>query len=254
MAVCCMLACSCDEISQEERLVYVPQPLAERAVLVEDFTGQRCVNCPSMTEALAKYADNYGHDKVIVVAHHSGSFSNVPASWNKLRSEESQQYFKSFNVLSQPAVVINHGGPIINIESELGKPLANALSAKTPVTIEGKASIEDSNIKVDAKLTTLENISNTSVMVWVLENNIKATQLLGDNTIDSEYIHNHVFRKSITPLEGEVIGNMVADVSVERNYSVALDENWDNENLEIVIVAMKNDIVENVLKVKVSNN
>jgi hypothetical protein len=41
---------ACNHIDESERLIYVKPEAAKRVVLLEDFTGQRCVNCPKGTE------------------------------------------------------------------------------------------------------------------------------------------------------------------------------------------------------------
>lgn len=243
---------ACDDIAEEDRLVYHPQPQAERAVLIEDFTGQKCVNCPAMGEQLAKYAYNYGHDKVIIVAHHSGSFSQgLPATLNPLRSEESQHYFDLFGMNAQPAVIINHSGSILNTPNEVAAPLESALAKTSPITIEANASIKDGKIEVLSKVSTVEKADNMKLMVWVLENNIEAVQFFPNNVVELKYVHNHVFRKSMTAIDGEDLGTIPAGSNVERNYSVALDGAWNKENLDVVVMALKNSEVENVIKVAV---
>ena len=252
-----LLLASCSDIEPEDRLVYHPQPQAERAVLIEDFTGQKCVNCPEMADELTKLADNYGHDKVIVVAHHSGSFSQgVAASMNPLRNDESQWYFDYFKMNAQPAVIVNHSGSIINMPNEVAAPLASALAKKTPITIEGGASIDNDQpehpqLKVWAKLSTVETVENVSLMVWVIENGITAVQFLPGNKVERNYTHNHVFRESLTTVEGANLGTLAAGSNIERNLGTSIKDAWNKDNLEVVIVALKNNVVENVKKIEV---
>jgi len=243
---------ACDNIADEDRLVYHPQPKAERTVLIEDFTGQKCVNCPAMADQLALYANNYGHDKVVIVAHHSGSFSmGIPAVLNPLHNEESQHYFDLFGMNAQPAVIINHSGSIINTSNEVAAPLATALSQETPVTINAAAAVKEEKIEVTAEINTVERIDDVKLMVWILENNIKAVQFFPNNIVEKEYAHNHVFRKSMTAIDGESLGTLAAGSNTERTYSVALESAWNKEKLDIVVVVMKNNVAENVKKVEV---
>ncbi len=255
-----LLLASCSDIAPEDRLVYHEQPQAERAVLIEDFTGQKCVNCPAMADELTKLAENYGHDKVIVVAHHSGSFSmGIPASMNPLRNEESQWYFDYFKMNAQPAVIVNHSGSIINTPNDVASPLADALSKKTPITIEGGASIDNDqpehpHLKVWTKLSTVETAENVSLMVWVIENGIKAVQFLPNSKVDAAYTHNHVFRESLTVIEGANLGTLAAGSNVERSLGTPIKETWNKDNLEVVIIVLKNGVVENVKKFEVTPN
>ena len=45
---------SCSHIDEDERLIYVKPAPVERSVLIEDFTGQMCINCPLATQEIEK--------------------------------------------------------------------------------------------------------------------------------------------------------------------------------------------------------
>ena len=66
---------ACDYIDEDDRFIYVEPANVAKRVLIEDFTGQRCVNCPSATETIKQLQDTYGKENVIAVAIHSGPFS-----------------------------------------------------------------------------------------------------------------------------------------------------------------------------------
>ena len=51
---------ACSNIDEDERLIYVKPAAVERSVLLEDFTGQRCVNCPLAADEIAKLHEQYG--------------------------------------------------------------------------------------------------------------------------------------------------------------------------------------------------
>ena len=70
-----LLLISCDEVSSSKRLIYVEPPEVGRAVLIEDYTGQYCVNCPKASQEIERLLEQYGDTTVIAVAIHSGPFS-----------------------------------------------------------------------------------------------------------------------------------------------------------------------------------
>lgn len=49
LAVVALLT-GCDSVGSDERLIEVPAATVQRNVLVEDFTGQRCIFCPAASE------------------------------------------------------------------------------------------------------------------------------------------------------------------------------------------------------------
>ena len=77
---------SCDQVDVTNRYVDVStnQPdssdsmpdsaiVFERTVLLEEFTGQKCTNCPDAHRMVAQLINQYG-DRLISVAIHSGGF------------------------------------------------------------------------------------------------------------------------------------------------------------------------------------
>ena len=69
------LLTGCDSVASDDRLIEVPAATVQRNVLIEDFTGQRCIFCPAATEAIAQLQARYGDDKLIAVAIHAGPLS-----------------------------------------------------------------------------------------------------------------------------------------------------------------------------------
>jgi hypothetical protein len=43
-----------------------------RNVLIEDFTGHRCKNCPKASKEIANLVDAFGNDRIIGLAIHAG--------------------------------------------------------------------------------------------------------------------------------------------------------------------------------------
>ena len=74
-----MLLVSCGtEIGENERLEYVAPAAVGKNVLLVDFTGQRCVNCPKANEEIESLQRQYGGDTVISVGMHSGPLGFFP--------------------------------------------------------------------------------------------------------------------------------------------------------------------------------
>ena len=67
-ALIAIMGTACSHIDEDERLIYVKPADVARAVLIEDFTGQRCINCPAATDVIHQLQEAYGDDKVIAVA------------------------------------------------------------------------------------------------------------------------------------------------------------------------------------------
>jgi hypothetical protein len=166
MMIVALMACS--HIDEDERLIFVKPVAASRNVLIEDFTGQRCVNCPNATEEIEKLIAQYGGDNVIAVGIHSGPFAKsvrgVPYS---LYTETGDEYFNYWKVESQPKGVVDRKGTsdytswatFVREEMEKTAPLS------LNVTSEYDGEKHEAFIRVDAEGTD----GNTSghLQVWL---------------------------------------------------------------------------------------
>ena len=54
-----------------------PEPKVQKYVLLEDYTGVKCVNCPAAGEFALQLQEQY-HHKVIVLGVHAGSLAFYP--------------------------------------------------------------------------------------------------------------------------------------------------------------------------------
>ena len=73
MAAGCLTAC--DEIDSDKRFIGPVVPEARKNVLIEDFTGQKCVNCPSAADMAASLQQLYGAEQVNAASIHHRTHS-----------------------------------------------------------------------------------------------------------------------------------------------------------------------------------
>ena len=71
-AIAIFATVACQEVDPNDRLIYVKPAEVGRAVLIEDFTGQKCINCPNGTNAINNIVEAYGEENVVAVGIHSG--------------------------------------------------------------------------------------------------------------------------------------------------------------------------------------
>lgn len=107
-----LLMAACSHIDEDEQLIYVKPAPVERCVLIEDFTGQRCVNCPNATEEIEKLIEQYGEDAIIAVGIHSGPLGfHTNSRFYGLSTDLGDDYYNYWNLEFQPVGLIDRGAP-----------------------------------------------------------------------------------------------------------------------------------------------
>lgn len=252
-----LLACtiwSCDTVDEDNRLIYVEPAEVKRSILIEDFTGQRCSNCPDATEKIKALQEEYGEDAIIAVAIHSGPFGHRTTMTSPrlpLCTETGDAYYTYWGIEAQPGVKINRGTPIYNSD-KYGDVVRSAIQENTPLimTLDTDYNQETGRLDINISAITSESLSG-KLQVWIIENNIVAQQAMKDGTNNSEYVHQHVFRTSVTQdIYGDEI-NVTEGTESRKNYNITIDNSWVPEN--IAVVAFVSNSANGVLQVIKSN-
>ena len=74
---------ACDEIAEGDRYLEMPAVESRRAVLLEEFTGQMCTNCPEAQRRISSMKEQYG-DQLVVVGIHAGNFGLAESDYGSL--------------------------------------------------------------------------------------------------------------------------------------------------------------------------
>ena len=242
---------ACDPVDEADRLIYVKPVSASRNVLIEDFTGQRCVNCPTATLEIERLMAQYGGDTVIAVGIHSGPFAKsvkgVPYS---LYTAEGDEYFNYWKVESQPKGVVDRLGT--SDYPSWGTIVRDELSKTAPLALQLNVScdLNSRQMTVTAICQGTDGNTQGKLQLWVIEDGITAFQYMPDGSTNREYVHNHVFRASVNGTWGTDI-NVVEGVVNTAYFDCTLDEAWVPENLWVVGFVYNNHGVCQATKVKV---
>lgn len=252
-AAMAMAAASCSNIDEGDRLIYVKPAEVGRAILIEDFTGQRCINCPTGTEIINGIVDTYGEDNVIAVGIHSGPLGFAGNSKTVgLMTDTGNEYYTRWdkeNKMGQPWVIFNRKtspdshynnwaamvGTIISEKANLSVKIANAYDAATR-TLTTTVGADGVNGTVNGKL-----------QVWIVEDGVKALQMMPDGKSNKEYIHNHVFRAAVNGTWGEDVTVKEGETTTKQ-YQYVLPEAWNADNIAVVAFVYNDGGVENVAK------
>lgn len=247
------LMVACDEVSVNDRLIYVEPPQVSRAVLIEDYTGQYCVNCPRATEEIERLIEQYGDSIVIAVAIHSGPFGKSKGEPSPLYTEVGDMYFNTWGMSAQPIGLIDRlfgstpfsytdwaGG--VNYEVAIEPPVGFLTDIDYDAETRD-AAIEVQTIGLDSALVS------GKLQVWLVEDSIDSFQLMPDGSREEHYNHMHVFRASVNDPWGDALSVSLGQVAV-KNYELKLDPAWVPEHCSVVTFLYDDSGVHQVAKKK----
>ena len=245
-----LLLISCDSIKREDRLIYEKPATVKRVVLLEDFTGQRCVNCPKGTEVIEQLIAEYGDTAVVAVGIHGGPLGfSGNATTVGLATEVGDEYYQHWNLEYQPVGLVNRHDPVnypewaAAVKEELGKP--------APLSLQATAVIgENNNLFIIVGALGTDGFVNGLLQVWILEDGITAMQMMPDGSSDPDYIHHHVFRKAVNGTWGEEFSIREGEKKT-RDYTLTADPTWNVNNLSVVAFVYNDSGVLQTIKAKI---
>lgn len=211
-----------------------------RIVLVEEYTGHTCQNCPDGAREIEQLIENYP-GRLMAISIHAGFFaeplSNSDSSYSTdFRTSVGNTYYDFFGPLPNPVAFISRIQYNGNIQVNLAgwEPAFNSISNDPPI-----AQLDLTNLYSDslnAIRTTIDVKWNQSVsedmklQVFLVEDHVIDWQKDGPDDIP-DYDHKHVLRTSLNGIWGEPITTAL-DASYE--YTLSLDSAWDPDNCEVI--------------------
>lgn len=264
LALASLTLTSCDEVSQNDRYILGEAVKVERAVLLEDFTGQNCINCPDAHKVIEQLEEQYGSDKLIAVSIHCGGFgistSRTDFSSGRigLMTEEGNAIMETYGIQSFPMGVINMGSPMVY--DMWPTAVRNGLQTETDVNIELDVTyVPDSKDGDNGYFGTIEAKAEVmsgsdriaNIQFWILEDGITAIQRSTSGSMP-DYVHNNVFRAQVfNSMRGDQI-SLTNGIGTEVEGNIATrwtdKEHWQPENLSVVAFVSDNTGVLQVVR------
>ena len=249
----------------------IPAPQAS-TVLIEDFTGVRCPNCPdAQTEAKNLMANNPERVHVITIHPSNPGLKKLTSPFSVV--DYGDEVSSKYDFRTQAGGYISN---LVGITSTLPKGSVNRklfsgeteraidyqkwaanvnaeLLRTTPVNIDLNCYFTPKDsIAIDLTLTYTEVLTDSNYFtVAVIENDLKDIQerKIGITTIiDTAYLHEHVLRAVVTDYYGDLLKAPLVKGRVFRKLLLyKVDPTWNKNNLKIVAFVHGNTTIKNVL-------
>lgn len=230
-----------------------------KAVLIEDFTGQRCTNCPNASEEIEKLAGQYGDSLVIGVGIHSGNFGF--AGNDRLvgfMTDTGNEYYNYWGIQAQPMGVVNRLPEQMNGGSNYltwGTAVWNETNKKASLALLLLNSYDEATrqltVNTSAIGCTAMGTTTGKLQLWLTEDSIVALQTMPDGSYNYNYMHQHVFRDAVNGTWGEDITVAEGDTT-RTTHTYTLKDNWVAKNVSVVAFVYNEAGVQQVVKRKIT--
>lgn len=217
-----------------------------RKVLIEEYTGTRCTNCPDGHRALTALHERYG-DTLVAIGIHAGIFATPMGEFSTdFRTEEGTTLYQDYSVaqIGTPSAVVSrtqyNNAFALNISS--WQPAIDQKITKECVAAVQIINIFDAatqKLTAHTKTTRLNgDTSDLQIALYIIEDGIVAPQKDGQETIP-EYVHNHVLRGSLNGVYGTLLTTAEDDGSYLKSYELDCSTNsWNFSNCSVVAILM----------------
>ncbi|MBK6640702.1 MAG: Omp28 family outer membrane lipoprotein [Bacteroidetes bacterium] len=255
---------SCDEVEApyKEDIIVVG---GDRKVLVEDYTGHKCGNCPRAAKALHDLKDVYG-DRLIIMTVHAGGFATVfppsaPYYTYDFRTPEGTELDSDFGIsaIGNPNGMVNrrqvNGNYVLSSTSWLGEisnVLGDASPAPVKIEIENTFDVTSRTLQTEINSEFVNSLGGAhKLCVFLVEDSIINWQKDYDASPEDipDYVHRDVLRTSMNGTYGDAIANTSAGTIDTKNYSKTLDATWNENNMK-VISFVYNEVTKEIIQVE----
>lgn len=222
-----------------------------RNVLIEDYTGHRCKNCPKASKAIEQIAGIYG-DRVVAIGIHSGpseftapSLPDYPSDFRTPDGDAIAAFFGG--VPAQPIGMVSRvdytGSGIghFKLYTSWASETAALIDQLAIAKIEVVGTVNGGNIVADADVIFIgAQNGDYKIALYLLEDDIVAPQLLPDDTRDADYVHHNVLRKALSQPMGDALasGSIADSTVVSKNFTTPVDASWNTSNLKLVCLVI----------------
>lgn len=243
--------------------VGAPESPQKRNVLIEEFTGASCTNCPSGHAVVADLISK-NPNRIVAVAYHTYNAGAIFRPVNK-PGEKSAYDFRDSTATDISKVIF--GGvssiPIAGIDRTRVDPsdpnrrlfertrwaleAGNRLNIAPPVNLylSSEYKTDENKIRLKVKVVYNQTVTTKNTLtLQVLESGIIDAQEY-PSYVDMEYEHNHVVRRVMSPFNGYSFLDSVATKQAGRvyefDYVFTPNPNWKLDKCYLVAFVSNNE-------------
>lgn len=230
---------------------YVGAVVAPQAhnVLVEEFTGATCTNCPAARDQLKEISDANDHRLIVVAIHPNGVGQAKPVHDAKydFRTEKGTSikdiYYNDLQGIPAAGfdrVKVDGGSALLR--TKWPAAIQARLDMGTPVNLELASKFDAASNKatIDVKVIYTQAMTDTpKITLALIEDSLIDKQEIGGQEIVENYVFMHVFRDFLTAVNGDAFMTSKPQkeaglVFIRQYKNIEINPDWKAKNCHIV--------------------
>lgn len=232
-------------------------------VLMEDFTGHVCGNCPEGTVILRQLEATYG-ERLIVISVHAGTLSwpqppDYPTDFRTTEGNLLNSTFKN-DLIGLPNGHVNRvPGPkgIVHDKDSWAEAVAAQLNAIPTVDLKLARAYDSTTrtVILDVDVKYLEaGTADDNIVAVLTESNIISDQKDYDSIPQhiENYEFDNVLRSSFNGVWGEPLSTTViakgTTIKKQLTYTLPADKSWVPANCDVVVYVHRHNTTKQVLQ------
>ena len=236
-----------------------------KQVLLEDFTGHKCVNCPGAALMAHEIAEENDH-KLIIYSIHAG-YNATPDPDGPYTADftcpTGNELYQDFFVFGNPLALIDrieYDGKRLLFEHEWSIVIDMELVKENVVDLKLKNKYYPklNTVKISADITFLSEMTGKyKLVIYIVEDHIIAPQANNDPGIGPtpdwlNYEHRNVLRDAVNTIYGEYIsasGEVVSGETYSKDYFYKINDAWVTANCNIIAYIGEYDEALNLINI-----
>ena len=225
-----------------------------KKVLLKDFTGVRCVNCPRASELAHQLQETYG-DKLVLMSVHAGSLAVPVGDFPDFRTDEGTNWYNNYG--SNPVGAIDRAMLLTGYalqDSQWEYAVSTAIEEEQTIEINVQNSYDDASRTLTTYVNAMaltELSGNLALTICLVEDNIVGKQVIPGG-VDNSYVHHHVFRGTLNGADGQDI-QLTPNENYSTSCSMVLPDNYDVTNCSIIAYVYDNSDDKKILQTTMSS-
>ena len=234
-----------------------------RKILIEDYTGHKCHNCPPAAATIEQIKNKYG-SKIISIGIHAGGLADPVAGSASLykydfRTTTGTAYYDFFQINASggiPKGMVNRIGyssttsPLLdygNWSSFVENIIHDSAKVDLKISNSYDSGSRSLNTTIKSRFLNVLSGDDFKLVVLLTEDSIVATQLMPDGVTPQDsihYLHHFALRDVINNTWGDTIVGVASTTNttdtIINNYpSYLLNSTWNQDQCYIVAFIYK---------------